>query len=521
NDPTNSRGGGLDLHMIPQQMIDSVEVSTRPASPIQGSDGLSGTVNISTRPVSGIELRGDLSSQESRSGAVSFGGDLSDNLAASFTFGHDDKTSGVDRDSLRQSYFLGRVNGEPTEKASLDLVLFKVDGEAGSFPEDSGGDRLASIRTPEERDFRREVVGLNAEWDLAERLMIKGSTSWSYHREKTDNPGISAGVWDAVPAVTGERTYKRVDGQLYLLAHPTDQFSVTAGVAYDREKGASEDLIDFGGFLVPADFHLERSSRSVFTELAYQPTQQLTLKAGLRHDMPDTASDESSLSFSAGYLIPQADMTVSANYGEGYKLPSMFALGHSLVGNPDLGPEYSKAIDVGMSKRWAASGVELGLSLFRNEYRDLIDFDPALFTNVNRGLVEVQGVDAQVDWQVSHDVTANLYVTYSDADIVGSSEKLRRRPRWKSGAEVTWSPGTRFTWATSADYTGQFFDSSIPTGMVEMQSFWRLNTAMSWQYTNAVNISVAVKNLLDDDYEESVGFSNGGITATLGMTVAI
>jgi len=291
---------------------------------------------------------------------------------------------------------------------------------------------------------------------------------------------------------------------------------VTAGLSYDREKGKSDDLIDFGGFTVPADFSLERSSWSVFTELAYQFTPRLKVQSGLRHDMPDSESDESSVSFSLGYLIPQANMAFSAYYGQGYKLPSMFALGHSLVGNPDLSPEYSEAIDLGVRKRWPDARVEVGLSLFQNKYRDLIDFDPVLFTNVNRGRVEVQGFDAQLDWQAYRDVTANLHLTYSDAD-----EVLRRRPEWKGGAEVRWALVPRLSWVTSADYTGTFFDSSIPTGVVKMPSFWRVNTALNWQYTNSTRVSLGIKNLLDDDYEESVGFSNGGITAILSATVEI
>lgn len=521
NDPTNSRGGGIDLYMIPQQMIDTIEVSTRPAGAILGSDGLSGTVNISTRPVTGIQLRGDLTSQDSKSGAVSFGGELSEYLMASLMVGHGDKTSGVEGDSLRQSYILGRASGEPTANSSLDVVFFKVDGDASSFPEDSGGDRLAVIRAPEERGFRREVLGVNGVWDLAEHLEVKATASWSNHKEKTDNPGIAAGVWDAVPAISGTRTYTRFDGQVFLVAQPVDKFSITAGLAYEHEKGASEDSIDFGGFLVPADFRLERSSWSAFTELAYQATPQFTLQSGLRRDMPDSASDESSISFGVSYLIPQVDLMLTANYGEGYKLPSMFALGHPLVGNPDLLPEYSKASEIGLRKQWPESGLELGLSMFHNTYRSLIDFDPALFTNVNRGRVEVDGVDVHVGWQLHSDVAASAHLTYSDADIVGSDEELRRRPTWKGGGVLTWSPVNRFVWTASADYTGKFYDSSIPTGVVELPSFWQVNTAVNWYYTDETRLSLGIKNLLDDDYEESVGFSNGGTTVIFGVTVAI
>ena len=521
NDPTNSRGGGVDLYMIPPQIIDAIEISPGPASVIHGSDGISGTVNIRTWPVSGFQVRGDLSSQNSKSIGVTFGGNVSEHLVGSLSAGRDDKTSEAEGDGLRQSYILGRASSAPADELLLDFVVFHVDGDASSFPEDSGGDRLAVIRTPETRDFRRQVFGMNAEWGLADHLALKGSVSQTRHRERAGNPGIAAGAWAAVPAVSGTREYSRFDGQLYLVVQPLTDLQVTAGMAFEREKGTSNDLIDFGGMALPADFLLERDSLSGFAELAYQLTPRLTLEGGLRHDIPDSEQDETSASLGLGYRVPVSDTELSLHYGEGFKLPSMFALGHPLVGNPRLLPEYSESLEFGVLQRWPAAAVEVGLSAFETEYRNLIDFDPVLFTNVNRGRVKVQGLDGRVSWQMHRDLAAKLHLTHSDAEVIGSSATLRRRPEWKGGAALSWRPRERLTWMTTANYTGSFFDSSIPTGVIEMPSFWRLDTALHWQASEWVQASLSVKNLLDDDYEESVGFSNGGITATLGLTVTI
>ena len=521
NDPTNSRGGGVDLSIIPQHLIDTIEVSPRPASAIHGGDGLSGIVNIRTKPVSGVRLHGDMSSEGSGSVSGAFGGEVSDSVRGSLTVGRDDKTTGVEGDHLRQSYLLGHSVLELHGEGSVDLIYFDVDGEAGSFPEDSGGDRLAVIRTPETRDYRRQLLGSTAEWGMADDLSLSASLNWTRHREQVDNPGIAPGVLPGVPGLASDRSYKRTDGQIYLLARPTDGFSVTAGAAYERESGSSEDLIDFGGVTLPANFQLERSAWSLFGEFSYRPSPLLTLQAGMRRDMPDSAGDETSLNLGAAYLIPQIDTTFSVYYGQGYKLPSIFALGHSLVGNPDLLPEDSESLEFGVRKYWQSLGVETELAVFASRYRDLIDFDPLLFTNVNRGLVEVRGVNLDVEWSISPGVTVGSYMSYNDAEIVDSNARLRRRPAWKGGVDVTWLPFDGLSWTASADFTGRYYDSSIPTGMIEMPGFWRVNTAVVWQYTDNVQWSLSIKNLLDDDYEESVGFSNGGVTAILGLELRI
>jgi outer membrane cobalamin receptor len=237
--------------------------------------------------------------------------------------------------------------------------------------------------------------------------------------------------------------------------------------------------------------------------------------------MPEDAKDELSLNLAASYAFREYGMELSAGFGQGYKQPSMFALGHSLVGNPDLEPEYSEAIDIGLLKRWPVAGVELGVSLFHNEYRDLIDFDPVLFTNVNRGRVVTKGFDAQLGWQLDPDVELSLHVTHSDADIIGSDDELRRRPDWKGGAQLLWRLPPGVEWQTTARYNGRFFDSSVPTGVVEMPGYWAVDTTVGWTTGESVHWSLTVKNLLDDDFEDSVGFSNGGRAVGLSLRLLI
>jgi len=521
NDPTNSRGGGFDLYMIPSGIIDSVEVNPRPGSAVLGGDGLSGSVSLSTRPFRGMQVRGTTDSHGSLAGSVDLGGSLAEGLSGSLSLGVDDKTSDVEGDELRQSYLLGRASARIGSRGQLDALYYGVDGDASGFPEDSGGDRLAVIRSPETRDFRRDVLGLNLRWDLNDSMLLKVLGSTTRHREITDNPGIASGALTGVPAVAGERNYDRAEAQVYLVSAPRDDLNLTIGLAAEREQGSTDDLIRFNGFDLPARFDLTRNSQSLFVEFAYQLMPALTVQGGVRQDWPDSMDDETSLNLGVGYALPNIDAELSAHYGQGFKLPSMFALGHSLVGNPNLLPEYSESFDIGVAKRWPEAGVDLRVSAFQVEYRNLIDFDPDSFTNINRGRVNVNGVDARLNWQLDRDVALGLYATYNRSDVVGSSAVLRRRPDWRAGGEYKQSLTARMHWSVLAAYTGSYFDSSVATGSVEMPKYWQLDTALRWRFTRDATASFAVKNLLDDDYEESVGFSNGGITAVLGLSIEI
>ncbi len=521
NDPTNSRGGGFDLYMIPAAIVDRIEVNPRPGSAVLGGDGLGGTVSLSTRPFRGRRLRGNIDSHGSLTGGADLGGTSREGPNGSVSLGVADKTNGVEGDELRQSYLLARASTGIGHSGQLDMLYFGVDGDASGFPEDSGGDRLGVIRDQETRDFRRDVLGLNLRWDLDDSTQLKALASTTRHRETTDNPGIASGTLSGIPAVAAERDYRRTEAQLYLVSEPQDGLQLTAGLAAEHEKGSSDDLIRFAEFELPARFELTRNSQSLFFEFAYALTPVLTVQSGVRHDWPDGTDDETSFNFGMGYMLPKIGAELAVHYGQGFKLPSMFALGQSLVGNPDLLPEYSESLDLGVAKRWPSAGIDLRMSVFQVEYRNLIDFDPDSFTNVNRGQVDVDGVDARVNWQLDPDAALSLYATYSNSDVVGSDAVLRRRPDWQAGSEYRQRLTARMDWSLLANYTGSHFDSSVPTGLVKMPAYWRLDTALRWQFARGATANFAIKNLLDDDYEESIGFSNGGITAAVGLSFEI
>ena len=50
------------------------------------------------------------------------------------------------------------------------------------------------------------------------------------------------------------------------------------------------------------------------------------------------------------------------------------------------------------------------------------------------------------------------------------------------------------------------FDSSNPAGPAHLHGYSRLDLNVVWLATNAVRLTFAIDNSLDDHYEEAVGF---------------
>ena len=102
--------------------------------------------------------------------------------------------------------------------------------------------------------------------------------------------------------------------------------------------------------------------------------ESVLLHTSLRYDDPDDFDSETSAQAGVKYSVG-GGVTLAANWGEAYKLPSFLALGHPLVGNPDLQPEQGESWDLGLRVGKAMTAGVCHATWFNNDFRDLVDFD--------------------------------------------------------------------------------------------------------------------------------------------------
>jgi outer membrane receptor protein involved in Fe transport len=215
-------------------------------------------------------------------------------------------------------------------------------------------------------------------------------------------------------------------------------------------------------------------------------------------------------------------LAVSGNWGEAFKLPSFFALGHPLVGNPQLQPETAESWDLGL--QWMpGDAFEVDAHYFSNAYENLIDFDPELFTNINRKQVDTSGVELKVSWSPQTSVRMDGYATYTDIDAKETSEKLTGRPKWVAGGTVIWEIKTGWRAVIGYHWSAEQYAASRHTGETVTElidDYHRLDMNISWQPTESFSIGFAVDNLLDEQYYSAIGFPGIGRNARISIAVA-
>ena len=59
---------------------------------------------------------------------------------------------------------------------------------------------------------------------------------------------------------------------------------------------------------------------------------------------------------------------------------------------------------------------------------------------------------------------------------------------------------------------------SVPTGMIELPSYNHIDLSAAWSPIDRLLLRLHVKNILDNDKEQAVGFYNIGRSLTLGLS---
>jgi outer membrane cobalamin receptor len=517
NDPNNTRGGSFDLAALNPGDIDRVEIVRGPQSSVYGSDGLAGVVNVIS-PAGGGPLA---ASVEAETGSKDF--DRTSLMVAgpaggggfSLRLTRRDDGEAVPGSTYQADTVNGRLRFAPVNGIRGNLYLRFADTESTSFPEESGGPELAVLRALDQASARDLSLGADFDTAISEVISAQGVASRYERRDRYDSPGIAPG--DLVPPNGAHNELDRDNVSLRLTAGRGGRWTGTAGVDYQRESGESDGYVIFApGLRLPNSFTLERDIVGIFAEGRAQVTEALLLQASARHDEPDEVSGESTGRVGAVWSPNGGITRVRANWGTGFKLPSFFALGSPLVGEPALRPEQSDSVELGVIQRLGELG-GISLTLFDNDYEDLIDFDPDTFRNVNRDEVTTRGVEVDGWWDLSPTLTLRGHATWTDIDVKGSDRELLQRPDWRGGAMLRWAP--RDGWLLDLDwlYVGEVLDNSLPTGLAALERYHRVDLNVGWQVTARLRLALAVDNLLDAEYAEAIGFPAAGLRPRLSV----
>jgi len=514
NDPTTTRGSAYDLSSIDISQIDRIEVLRGPASAIYGGEALAGVIHIITNRAVQPGVSG------SAYGAI--GGDDHQKLGAALSFGQDalraqigagrsEEGSSSDDASLRLNTVSGSLRFAPGGLWEGELFANHIERKGEAFPDDSGGPRLAVNREKSTRDSTDNVYGAKLAAGDTRSVLVKGGVSVFDRVEHANNVFVDAGVRFPVPAYVSDTDFRRTNAFVTATHEYSTTTSVIVGLEHQREDGSLTSVGDFFFIGSPQTltFKLDRNTDSVFAEGRFKLSPAVGVQIGLRHDRVENVGNETTPHLGMLWDLPNGATTLKANYNEGFKPPSFFALGFPIGGNPNLRPERSKNLEFIASHRLNNAGSSVQVSVFKIDYKDLVDFDGATFTNINRGTIVVKGIEPSAKLEIANRWHALAGFTLLNIDERDGLQPLRNRPERLANASVIYDVDGRSTVFAGVKYTGSFLDRSNPTGDIQMPGFTVVDAGYAIT-VGALQVKISLDNVFDKDYEQFVGFPAQG-----------
>jgi len=541
NDPTNSRGGSFDPATLALLEIERVEILRGPLSAVHGSDALAGAINVITRsgldraPTASVRVRGGRFHEGNAIAQArgALGADAGLALGAALdTFRDPNSDGGYDGASLK-----ARLDGRLPGEVEAGIVTRFHESSTRGFPDSSGGSELAVIRDMEDRDVREWLVGAEARRRFGDARMLEVRASYTSRREDIDSPGVDVvppldplGEGD-IPVTRSGDEYGRwslsaqgtFDSPVTEILNVPHQTTLIAGTQVLWEDGESDSytLLDFGGgpTFVPQSFHEDRRTVGLFGELTHQIGEFISLSGSLRQDFVRGEKDRLSPAVGASIAIPETPFVLFGHYGEGYKLPSFYALGKPIVGNPNLRTETSRGWELGVRAIHAASRLRLQLAYFDLRVKELIDFDATLFSLVNRDRLVSRGVEAELQWAPHDLVDLHLGATWNATRFEDSDLDPTGRPEWRGFAEVGVRPIDGLALTTRALFVSSVKATAFVTGaeVQTLNGYARLDLGLRWRVAEWVTLIGELQNLTDVTPREAVGFESPGLSARAGV----
>lgn len=497
----SSPGGGFNFGTLDTNGIERIEVLKGPQSVLYGSDAIGGVVNIITKTGGEEGFGGGAYAEYGafksfRGGANVYGGNdaFGFNLSGGFSdiqgiSKADARDGNGEKDGHENVTLRGRFTAKLGEEFELEAFGSYSDSETDT-------DSFGPTDGPDQSLSEEYLFGARAHLDL---LDGRFNNTVSIEFSGIDRASVSA--FGSFPG-KGRRFNLDYLG-VYTLS---ERLFLTAGAQHESVKAETVD---------PDSIDLN----SVFGVLAYE-NAGFSVSGGVRYDDHETFGDATNGQLRAAYNFADSGTKIFANWGEGFKAPSINQLTYicTFCGltepSSDLRPEQSNAWEIGAEQALFGDDLKLGLAYFNQKTKNLIIFDFAKgYANVDRA--RSRGIELSLDANVTDSVNLTASYAYNSAKDTLADARLIRRPKHKLYAAASWGVTERLSTNISITHNGEILD----TGAQTVDGWTTVDLRAAYQLKENVELYGRVNNLFDADYQVITGYGTPGIASYFGARV--
>lgn len=502
NDPS-SPAGGYDFSSLELADVQRIEILSGPQGSLWGSDAIGGVIAFTTRELDGWRADAETGSFGTLRGSTGFG--VSEDAYAFGMTASAIDTDGISKaeeddgnleeDAFRSLTLGGYARARVTDRISLDgrVRYNEAETEIDGFPAPT-----FALADTDERSDSESVTGF-VRARIAEVAGFDHAFSFSgLDLDRATSRGDFPSSFSAHRGVWRYQAERNRPGERWGLTFGAEREDTEA----DLSDGSTEEL----------------GASSVFGVLRLRPSERLTLTGSLRYDDPDEYAGESTARIAATFRL-DGGFTLAASAGQGFKTPtiSQTACDFCFPAGPstDLVPEDSEGYDLRLAWRSAGGRVDVAATAWRLDVRDQIDFvfNPADFSfryrNIDR--TRGEGVELEGSARLGGGFEARAAYGYTDAEDRSTGDRLLRIPRHQGSATLSFSD-VRYDIAATLRAESDQADAGG-----ERDGFAVVELAGSYALSDRVRLTARIENLLDERYQEALGYGEPGLSAYVGV----
>jgi len=245
----------------------------------------------------------------------------------------------------------------------------------------------------------------------------------------------------------------------------------------------------------------------------------IDVNGSVRYDKNSASSDQTT--YKLGTVVhPSNEFSLSANYGTGFKAPTINDLYTPGSGNLNLKPETSKGWDIGMNYRVQTGdlGYHFGVVYFNQQYTDLIAWAPIspgsrtwIPSNINAATTKGTEISAQISY-------AHGFVRFNwtNLEAIDDTTGLWLARRAQESGNITIGTDLAGLHAEIQQHiVGKRFSDTANKKILD--AYQTTDLRLRYAVNDTWSIKFRVENMADTTYEEVSGYAVAGRSTYAGI----
>ena len=519
-----------DLRLIPVEQIEKIEVMKGASSTLYGTGAATGVINITLKKSAKKEISGNAyinmgtqnTSNTSKTSAQDFNQGFSVNgtidKVSYLTTLNSTETKGMseasgknfEEDVFSRVNVLQKIGFRASDKLSFDF-FGNYDRIKNTFDNSFDGliansDDLNNKSFSEQfrvgflpkYNYNKGEFAINAGASVIDR-MVDISNSWSGTIDRYNYTGRTISI-DAF------NKYK-FNKQLFVVVGTQFQYLDMA------QKDAYTDVTRES-----AKFNLV----DPYATVVFNSDFGLNINAGARFNTHSEYGNQVVYNFNPSFSFEKLPLKILASYSTAFITPSLYQL-YGPYGNLALTPEENATAEFGFESQILNKKLTINAVGFYREEENTFGFyyNPTTFESYYNNVIgtyNAKGIETSVRYAISPKFNIGGNYTFTQVE-----EQLNRLiPKHKANVDLSYK-FKRGTFGINYQYVDQrndaYYDSNIwATQSITLPAYQIVNSTISYELMpNRLQVFGAVTNILNEDFQEVIGYNTRGRNFKLGL----